>query len=393
VPSVGDSGNWLPISDYLPKFSAEGSDNFLLKTFYPLISANYRLNSDVGEYLIVARDFSPEYLEGHQYLNRPLYPFLIFLISKSLSPVVGTSYGILFGISIFLNFILIFATVTMFYQLLLKIFKQWGEPRAFKISFLSAVLLIFSPFAHSLIIQPMPEMFVAFGVIFSLFLLYNYIQNPTLIKLAVFAFLGGTMMLGKMFFALPLFILILSFYYRRFREGAIFLLCFAMPAITWYLWVTKVWGIPYYVHEVQHWNMGIWIFSVFKLSKAEIVKIFVDAAPRFITAIFRSFVFLPVIFAIIGAWHIKGKGKSVLIYSITLSIFIMSFLIHLYLYRHAFMLFPVVFPAAVVGIQKFADYAAKKRRVPHLALEVASFAAIFYFSSLNIYKFYNYLSL
>lgn len=384
-PSVGHNANWLPVTNYLPKFSVESSDNFLLKTIYPLISSEYRLNSDVGEYLVAARNFSSDYLEGHQYLNRPLYPFLIFLSSRIIAPAVSPSYGVLFGLAMIINFFLITVTVLLFFTLLQRFFP-------FRIAFFSSLLLVFSPFVHSFLTQPMPEMLTAFGVMFSLYLLSKYLEKPRFMKLISFSFLGGIMMLGKMFFATPLLILALALYFKRYRDGAVFAACFAIPAVLWYLWVTRIWGISYYVLEVQAWNMGVWLLSIFELPGVEILKIFVQAIPNFISALFHSFIFIPVIFAFFGFGEVKDRAKKFFAGSFIASVFILAFLINLYLYRHAFMLFPIVYPLTILGIEKAGNYFARFGKMYNPIFKVAAFAAIIAVSSINIYRFYYYLN-
>ncbi len=384
VPSVGDNGNWLPITDYLPKFSAEGHDNFLLKTFYPLISSKYRLNSDVGEYLIVARDFSREYLEGHQYLNRPLYSFLVLLSSRLVSPFISISYGVFFGLAIIINFIFVYGAVLLFFVLLKKIFS-------FKIAFLSSILLIFSPYVHTHLTQPGAEMLTTFGLTLSLYLLYQYVRKPTLVKLTGFSLLAGVFMLGKMFFATPLFILIAAVCYKRFREGIIFATYYSIPVILWYIWVTRIWDIPYYVNEIQQWRMGIWIFGILAMPVQQAIKILVDALPSFISAVFHSFIFIPVVFAIIGVEKLSDQNKKRIIYALIFSVFAFTFLINLHLYRHTFLLFPAVYPAAILGIEWASGRLAGRNNVLKPVFEIATVALIIFISSINIYKFYYYI--
>src|SRR3989344_2499783 len=115
-PSAGFSDNWQPISAYLPKFQTESSDNLILTKIYPLISSGYRLNSDSGHYLELARNFSLEYFKGSPFLERPLYSFLIFLSSLPVRFIASPSYGIIFGLAILVNFILISFGVLLFFS-------------------------------------------------------------------------------------------------------------------------------------------------------------------------------------------------------------------------------------------------------------------------------------
>ena len=204
VSSSGQTAAWQPISQYLPKFSIENSDNFVLNKIYPLISPQYRLNSDIGHNLELGRYFSAEYFKGDLFLQRPLYPFLIFLTSLLTKFFIPTSYGVIFGLAILINFVLISAAVAVFFLLLKKFFSL-------KVAWLSSILLIFSPYVHSYINQPLAEMLMAFAVIMSCYLLQNYIKKPSLSKLALFSLIIGIFMLGKMFFAISIFILLLAY--------------------------------------------------------------------------------------------------------------------------------------------------------------------------------------
>ena len=137
-PSVGISESWQKVETYLPKFSVETQDKSLLSKFLPIISSEYRLNSDVSHYLETGRYFNAEFFENSPVLSRPLYPFLIFLSSMPFSPFIGSSYGIIFAFAIAVNFILLTAGVILFFlmlkkSLLLPWFKRIGMPLIFKL--------------------------------------------------------------------------------------------------------------------------------------------------------------------------------------------------------------------------------------------------------------------
>jgi len=275
--------------------------------------------------------------------------------------------------------------VLLFFNLLKKFFS-------FKVAFLSSLLLILSPFVHSFLAQPMPEMLTAFTVMLSLYLLYKYIYTPSTFRLLLYSFVIGVFMLGKMFFAIPLFVLFLAYYYKRFREGAVFLAMLAIPLIAWYIWITRVWGIPYYVHEVEQWHMGIWLANVYVWPWQETLRLLVAALPNFISAAIHAFILIPIIFAAIGARYFQKQIKKTFTYGFISSIFLLAFLINLYLYRHAFMLFPIIYPAAILGIESVANYLKKYDQWYPVIFYSAAIALIIAISNINIYKVFYYLN-
>lgn len=382
-PSVGTNDNWQPISAYLPKFAVESSDNFLLNKIYPLISQDYRLNSDVGHYLELGRDFSPEYFKDSPFLERPLYPFLISLSSLPVRLFADRSYGLVFGLAILINFILISVAVVLFFSLLGKLFSK-------KVAWLSSILLIFSPFVHTYLNQPLAEMLMIFIVISSACLLYNYIKKPTISKLIIFSLIIGVFMLGKMFFAVSLFILLLAIYFKRYKEGIAFLIIHLMPFLLWYLWVTQVWQIGYYAHQVQHWRMGIWVFDIFNWSWQEIYQVLLATIPDFLTALIYSFLLIPIVFSIIGFSRLQFQFKNIFYFGAIFSVFVLGFLARFYYLRHVFLLFPIIYPTAVLGMETTANYLKKYRTwlVPvFYAIVISSVVLI---SNIDIYQVFNY---
>ena len=382
-PAVASNDNWQPISTYLPKFDVGDSDNFLLEKVYPLISSDYRLNSDVGHFLELGRNFSPQYFEGHSFLDRPLYPFLIFLPSVFTNFFTPTSYGITFGSAILVNFILISLTVLLFFSLLQKLFSS-------KVAWLSSVLLIFSPFVHSYLTQPLAEMLMAFAVVAAACLLYEYAKRPSILKLIVFSLIIGVFMLGKMFFAISLFILILAVYFKRYKEGMIFLLVHLMPFLFWYLWITQVWQIGWYSLDVEHWRMGVWVFDMLRWPWYETAKVLLAAVPNFIVALIYSFILIPVFFSVIGFQQMPFKSKNIIYFGSLFSILVLCFLMGLYFHRHTFLLFPVIYPTAILGIERVSSYLKKYKSWYSLVFYVIVIGLILIISNVNIYQIFNY---
>ncbi|MBI2042708.1 MAG: hypothetical protein HYT21_03125 [Candidatus Nealsonbacteria bacterium] len=382
-PSVGLDDNWQPISQYLQKFSVEGSDNFLLSTGLSFVSPNYRLNSDVGHYLELAKDFSPQYFAESPFMERPLYPLMIFLASLPLRIFAPASYGMIFAASMLVNFALISAAVILFFFLLQKIFSP-------KVAWLSSILLIFSPFVHSYINQPLAEMLMAFAVVLAGYLLYNYAKDASSVKLVVFSLIIGLLMLGKMFFAISFFILLLALYFRRLREGAVFAVMHLLPFLFWYIWTTKIWHIAYRTHQMTDWDMGVWIFRIFSMPWQKTYEIFLALAPNFISALIYAFLLFPVVFSIIGLRQMHFKHKNIVYFSAILAVFGLGFLAKFFYIRHVFLLFPLIYPAAVLGIEETAKYAARGRQWIRLLLYAMLIGFIIIVSNIDIYRVFDY---
>lgn len=383
-PSVGFDDNWLPVDTYLPKFEIESSDSFLLEKIYPLISKNYRLNSDVGDYLEVGKSFTPEYFENHVLLSRPLYPFFVYLASLSLRPFIDLSYGIIFGIAILINFALVTFAALLFFVLLKRIFSL-------RVAFLSSLLLIFSPLVHSALIQPRAESFTVFAVVAAGYLLYEYTKAPSTFKLFVFSFGIGILMLAKMFFALPLFIVFLAIFFRRYKEGLIFCVNCVIPYGLWYLFVTQIWQIPFYVHETQYYQGGMWFLHLFEWPWYQIYKVFLGSFPNFVESITFSFLFFPIFFSLLGLekWHFSAR--HIFYFGAMSSVFLFSLLVNIYYYRITFLLFPIIYPTCILGIERVALSLRKYHPLLYQFSFIFFVGIIIVSSSMNVFRLVPYL--
>ena len=380
-PSVGDNENWLPVGSYTPKYSLESFDGFLLEKISPLF-LNYRINSDVGPYLEVADGFSLEQFEKNRNLiNRPIYSFLIFLFSLPLRLFGLSSFGLLFGLAVLINFIFLTGAVILFFKLLCKMFSK-------RIAFLSSFLFIFSPFVHSYSTQALPEMLNAFFVVCSFYFLYNYWNHPSKNKLVVYSFGLGIFMLNKLFFAIPLLILILAISYKRFKEGVIFLIFFSAPFLFWYLWITKIWGLQYFINEIHNWNMGIWVFDMIFWPWYEIAKTLLNSFSEFTHTLIYAFLFIPILFVVLGLKTFPEKFKN-LFFVFGICIFLLGFLIDFY-YRHMFMLFPFVYPVCILGIERISNWLRKYNSYIANVWYGLIIIIIIIISNINIYKIFYY---
>ena len=382
-PSVGsDPDVWEPIGALAPKITSQSADGLVSK-IYPLISPRYGLYTDASYYLQIGRDFSPERLDGDIFVERPLWPFLIFLSSLPVRLFAMPTDVIMFGLATMLNFILMSAAVLLFFALCRELFSL-------KAAWLSSILLLLSPFVLTYLNQPLTEILTVFTVVFSVYLLNDYVKKPSFLKLAVFSLLVGILMLGKSFFAVSFFILILAFYFRRFREGVIFLIVHLAPVLFWYLWVTRVWQIHYYAFAVERSSIGTWVFDIIRWPWQEIYRLSLVALPGFIEAIIYSFLLIPVIFSVIGWQKMAFKGKNIIYLGSFLAIFILAFSMYQFNFRHVFLLFPIIYPTCILGMDKAADYLKKYNVWLPPIFYAITIGFIVLISSVNIYQVFNY---
>jgi len=387
-PSYDASNDyWKSIEElsFSEDYSFDSLDNSIAKKVYPLVS-DYHINSDCAGHVLLAHDFPRHYFRGHlAYLNRPLYPFLIYLISRPLH-LISPSYALTFAAGIFLNFALFSFAVALFYSLVKRIISS-------RVAFLSSVLLIFSPFARVWLVQPDTNIFGAFAVILSLYLLYNYVNYPSSKKLIIFSLIVGLLMLGKMLFAIPFFILILALYFKRYKEGILFLVIHLIPFIFWYLLTTKGFGINYYSGDVTVFKMFLidnWLFNIFQWPWYKTFQIFLDALPSFIFSLTYGFLLVPVILAFIGFRELSLKKKSIFCLGFVFSFFTLFFIMNYYTPRHGFLVFPVVYPLAILGIDRVARFLRRYKNWYSSIFYLTIFIFLIIISSVDIFKIFGY---
>jgi hypothetical protein len=238
-------------------------------------------------------------------------------------------------------------------------------------------------------VQPMPETFTVFMVMVTLYLLYNYIKNPSQSKLVVFSLIIGTFMLGKMLFFLSIFILISALYFKRYKEGIMFLIIHLIPLFLWYLFVTKGLKLPFFVNEVADYDVGIWLFNIFHWPWYKTVEVFLSVLPKFISIVIYGFLLLPIIFAVIGYKKISLKNGRFFCLSLVFSFLILIFVMNLYSPRYGFWIFPVIYPLAVLGIDRIADFL---KRYKKLYADIFYFLAYFSMIAISSVDFYRFIS-
>jgi 4-amino-4-deoxy-L-arabinose transferase-like glycosyltransferase len=367
-------------------YSYNSFDNSIAEIIYPLIS-KHRISSDAAAHVLLAYDFPNYFFKRQTYLDRPLYAFLINLISKPLR-FISNSYSIVFAAGILLNLILLFFTVYFFYSLV----KILISPR---VAFLSSVLLIFSPIVHIWLVQPETEIFGLFVLTLGLFLLYIYIKQPSFKKLVVFSLLMGIVMLGKMVPAFSFFILILAVYFKRYKEGILFFLLHLIPFLLWYLFATQIWGIHpnSFATEPTAFKMFLtenWLLNIFSWPWQKTFRVFIDALPSFFFAVIYGFLLIPVIFAVAGFKNLNLEKKNIFCFGLIFSFFIMFFIMNYYAPRHGFLIFPVVLPLAVLGIDRTAQFLKKYKNWYSPVFYLAIFIFLIIIFSVNVFKIIDY---
>lgn len=361
-------------------YSYDSVDQSILGKIYPLI-CDYHISSDCGGMMLLANDFPQHYFRGHTvFLNRPLYPFTVYLISRPLH-LISDSYSLTFVAGIFLNFILFFLTALLLYSLTSKLINP-------RVGILSSFLFIFSPFAHVWLSQPETNIFGAFMVMLSLYLIYNYIKAPSQKKLIIYSLVVGVLMLGKMLFAISIFVLLLAFIYKRYREGITFFIIHVIPVALWYLWVTKVWGLVYFSAEITDYNMGVWLINIFYWPWFKTAGAFLSALPRYFSSLVYGFLLVPVIFAALGYKSFSISKKNLILFGFAFSFFAQSFIADLFSPRHGFLIFPLVLPLAVMGIDKTADFL--KQYINPKLFYLVVYAFLIIISSVNFFKIFPY---
>ncbi|MFH1462562.1 MAG: glycosyltransferase family 39 protein [bacterium] len=382
--SYDDTGYWQTPEElgFSQRYSLDDFDNSLIQKVYPLVS-DYRMNLDVGGYMLIAHDFPEHYFKGnYTLLTRPVYPILVSWVAKPLH-FISDSYSMTFAAGMIVNFTLLFFTVFIFYWLVKKFISL-------RVAFLSSVLLIFSPFTHIWLVQPETNIFGIFAIIFSLYLLFNYVSAPSLRKLIIFSLAAGFLLLGKKIFALSIFVLILALFFKRYKEGIIFFILHLLPLAFWSFWITKVWGLPLYVDEVSEWGYGIWMLNIFSWPWHQTFQVFINSVTNFILIIIHGFILVPVIFALMGCKRLVLEKKNIFLASFIFSLFILFFGMQIYIARFGFWLFPVIYPLAVLGIDEAADFVKRYKKSYTLAFYVLIYSLIILISSLNIYKVFYY---
>lgn len=344
----------------------------------------YRLNCDSTSFLFLAKHWPQTYYERNIYIDHPLYNFLAFLFIKPIGFFMGTiSYPIIFGVFIFVNYILLVASVWFLYALISSLFTPL-------IGFVSSIFLIFSPFVHSMVAQTTSagtmELFVVSA---GLWFLWRYSSAPTLRKLVIYSLLFGVLLLGKQVVALSFFVLFLALYFKRYQEGLLFLVAHTVPTLLWYMYVTVYLDLPYYLVNVSVHNQGVWLLQSESWRLYSIGSSILSALPNFFSNLMYGFLLIPVLFAGYGLYLWRRTKPDIFFLAISLSaaFFLLFFLMNVYRPSLSFLLFPVVYSASAFGITRLSEQIWRCNKISGALFFAGVVALILFTSQLNFHYF------
>lgn len=385
-PAAGYTGTghgWLSLQDLVShKQSPLGSsDVSIIDRISPFFS-RYTINADGAVYIVLAKNFPQYYFENPIYLSRPLYSFLIAVIAF-LPNLFFNSYAVFFLSAIFLNFLLALGSAWLLYLLVEKVISS-------RVAFLSSFLYIFSLIVHVGLVQPVAEVYGSFMIVAGLYLLYNYIKNSSYLKLIIFSLIIGIFLLGKLFAVMSIFILLLAIYFKRYKEGLLFLAVHLMPLGLWYFWVTQVFQLRFFENAVENFGAVTWMFNIFSGPWNIAFRALLDVFPKFILAAVQGFLLVPLIFAFVGFKKLFLKDKIFIYLGFIFSFLAVFFIANFYFPYHALLMFPLIFPLSVLGIDRAADFLQKYRGWYAPAFRFATIAFLVIISSVNIYKVFSY---
>ncbi len=341
---------------------------------------NYHLICDATTFLFLAKDWPNTYKERNLYIDHPLYNFFVYLVLKPASLMVDVhKYAIIFAAFIGVNFLMMAAAAVLFYLLLL----DFISPRN---AFVAGLLFVFSPFVHAMINQTTSSGIIEiFVVATSLWLLNDYRKHPGTKRLIIYSILFGLLLLGKQIFALSLFALFLAWYFKRKKEGLMFLVIQFIPTVLWFLYVKFGLQLPYYLVNVSAYDQGTWFLKVANWQPYQMGRILLSALPKFITTTLYGFILVPVIFSVYGLYKMDLSKKYLLYFSFLASFFLLFFGMNYFRDTLSFLMFPIIYSTAAVGVASLADYL--KKYSPRFSSVVYYGAIIFIIaiSSVNVY--------
>lgn len=190
---------------------------------------------------------------------------------------------------------------------------------------------------------------------------------------------------------MPIFILMLAIYFKRYKEGFLFLIFHLIPLVSWYLWVTQVFKLKFYENAIENFDSGVWILNIPTWPWYKIYQTFISILPQFLSAIIYAFLLIPLIFAIFGFKRLNLKNKEFIYFGFFFSSLLVAFVYNFYFARHAFLLFPLIYPLTILGIDRVADFLRqhKPRYATYFYLIIFTFLVII--SNIDIYKVFSYL--
>jgi len=384
VPNYGTNECWKSLST-MSSYKGHSFDRFDTGLVGKVKGwlGDYHAVCDGAGFVLLAHDFPQDYFRGRLlFINRPVFPWLVHLVAAPLH-LISTSYSLTFVAALLLNCLLLFLTALLSFSLIKKYFDE-------RVALISTALLIVSPFAHSWLVQTETSIFGTFAFVLSFFLLDKYLKKSNNTNLILYSLLVGILVLGKMNLIFTIFVLALAAIYKKYRQGAIFFVLHLIPFLLWYLLVTKVWGLGFGLQEVQKFGAGIWILDMFHWPLYKVTGELLGVVPNFISSVIYGFFLVPVIFAIIGLF--KSRRPLKFIFSLLIASFIIFFFaLRLYLPRHAFLLFIMIYPLAVSGIDWAAIQLSQRRLCRPIFFYFLVYLLIFLPAFFEVFKIYEYL--
>lgn len=385
VPTYGKSECWKDLNT-LADYKGHRFDSFDKKLVSKVLSLadDFHLNCDAGGFVLLAHDFPGDYFRGRfLFINRPALPFLVNLVARPFH-LLSDSYSMTFAAALLVNLTLFFCSLLLLYSLVRKYFSE-------RAAFLSGVFFILSPFTRVWLVQPETNVFGIFVFVSTLYLLDNYLAKPSTKKLIAYSLIVGLFLLGKLNFAITIFVLLLALYYRKIKEGSVFFILHLAPTLAWYLVVTKLWGLPFGVQEISSFGAGVWILEALKQPFYVLAGELFRVVPGYFGALFYGFLGAPVVFALIGLWRSANRRLTTIFIFLHLSLLALLFVMHIYLPRWTYFSFVIMYPLAVVGIDWLAGLIKDGRW--RTAYYGAAYFLMIAPAFINIVKMYGYLEI
>ena len=336
----------------------------------------YHINCDSPAFIEAGKDFPGEFKDHKIRMSRPGYPALENMLSK-----LGAFFSGLRG-AILINVLLAWSAAVLFYVLVNEFFNK-------KIAVISTLLLILSTHFHLFLGQAHTEVAGDAVVVFTLFLLYRYIKRPSSVRLVIFSFVIGLLMLIKLVFALPIFFFLLALKYHRLKEFLGHLTFIILPSVGWYLYVTRVLKTAFRSAEVSVYQQGTWYLHFFPHPSRwdDLIRAFLYSNGLFVIDTMIAFLVILPPLSIYGLikWPHYVKDKFFWYISFVISFALMLLLILWGGARLAFGIFPVILPFGVYGFFALLDrYKIHSKRMRYTIFSVLALLVIS-LSFVNIY--------
>ena len=133
-----------------------------------------------------------------------------------------------------------------------------------------------------------------------------------------------------------------------------------------------------------------WLLNILQTPWQETFKIFLDTPPSFIFSLIYGFLLFPIIFAIIGFKKFSLERKNIFCFSLVFSFFLLFFLMNYYTPRHGFLLFPIIYPLTILGIDRIAQFLKRYKNWYSPAFYLTIYVFLIIISSIDVFKIFSY---